>query len=164
MPGRCRPGLRACTKGLQAIGKRSAFGQHDSTAECSHRWTRAAPLRVAAVHEADTGPALRPERADDGRRQDSRGAVPRWHVCDCLFDARRELSLDKSIIKGPHVKEIWYDARYGVSCVIHQSDQWGIQTYKPPTSKRGNDWIFLLQDTAAGYPLLGPPQRPEATA
>jgi len=136
---RCRPGLWACTKGLQAVGNGAHLASMMPRLNAHTAGTRAAPLRVAAVHEADTGSALRPERADDGRRQDSRGAVPRWHVCDCLFDARRELSLDKSIIKGPHVKEIWYDPRYGVSCLIHQSDQWGnpdVQTADQQTRQR----------------------------
>jgi uncharacterized protein DUF4038/collagenase-like protein with putative collagen-binding domain len=65
-------------------------------------------------------------------------------------------TLDKSIIKGERVKEIWYDPRYGVSYEVHQTDRWGIQTYTPPTSGRGNDWILLLEDAAAGYPLPGP--------
>jgi Putative collagen-binding domain of a collagenase len=65
-------------------------------------------------------------------------------------------TLKKSIIKCARVKEIWYDLRYGVSYLIHQSDQWGIQTYTPPTNGRGNDWIFLLEDADAGYLLSGP--------
>lgn len=64
-------------------------------------------------------------------------------------------TLDKSIIKANRVNEIWYDPRYGISYLIHQSDQWGIQTYTPPTSGRGNDWILLLEDASANYPLPG---------
>jgi hypothetical protein len=67
-------------------------------------------------------------------------------------------ALDKSIIKAERVREIWYDPRYGVSYEFHQTDHWGIQTYTPPTSGRGNDWILLLEDTAAGYPLPGAPK------
>jgi hypothetical protein len=71
-----------------------------------------------------------------------------------VYSPRGEsFTLDKSIIKGSRVKEIWYDPRYGVPYLIHQSDQWGIQTYTPPTNGRGNDWIFLLEDAAANYPL-----------
>jgi hypothetical protein len=35
---------------------------------------------------------------------------------------------------------------------------WGYQTYAPPTSGRGNDWILILEDEAAGFPLLGTAQ------
>ena len=71
---------------------------------------------------------------------------------------------DKSIIKAERVREIWYDPRYGIPYLIHQSDRWGIQTYTPPTNGRGNDWIFLLEDAAAGYPLPGPPQESHEAA
>ena len=53
------------------------------------------------------------------------------------------------------VKEIRYAPRYGTSYLIQQSDQWGFQTYTPPTNDRGNDWIFLLEDASSGYPLSG---------
>jgi Protein of unknown function (DUF4038)/Putative collagen-binding domain of a collagenase len=64
-------------------------------------------------------------------------------------------SIDKSIIKAARVKEIWYDPRYGIAYEFHQSDDNGIQTYTPPTSGRGYDWILLLEDAKAGYPLPG---------
>lgn len=73
-----------------------------------------------------------------------------------VYSPRGEsFTLDKSIIKAQRVKEIWYDPRYGISYEIHQTDGWGIQTYTPPTTGRGNDWVFLLEDAAAQYPLPG---------
>jgi hypothetical protein len=54
------------------------------------------------------------------------------------------------------VKEIWYDPRYGVSHHIHTSDTAAYQTYTPPTSGLGNDWILILEDAGANYPLPGP--------
>ena len=33
-----------------------------------------------------------------------------------------------------------------------------VATYTPPTSGRDDDWIFLLEGAAAGYPLPGVPQ------
>jgi hypothetical protein len=73
-----------------------------------------------------------------------------------VYSPRGEsFSLDKGIIKAQRVKEIWYDPRYGISFEIHQTDNAGIQTYTPPTNGRGNDWVFLLEDAAAGYPLPG---------
>ena len=73
-----------------------------------------------------------------------------------VYSPRGEsFTLDKSIIKADRLKEVWYDPRYGISYVIHQTDRWGMQTYTPPTNGRGNDWVFLLEDAAAGYPLPG---------
>jgi Protein of unknown function (DUF4038)/Putative collagen-binding domain of a collagenase len=75
-----------------------------------------------------------------------------------VYSPRGEsFTLDKSIIKAERLKEIWYDPRYGVSYEFHQTDRWGIQTYTPPTSGRGNDWLLLLEDAKAGYPLPGSP-------
>src|SRR5262245_43840389 len=47
----------------------------------------------------------------------------------------------------------WYDPRYGVSYLFKEQDSWGIQTFMPPTSGRGNDWVFVLMDAAARFPL-----------
>ena len=48
-----------------------------------------------------------------------------------------------------------HDPRYGVNRQLHSTDNWGYQTYAPPTSGRGNDWILILEDDAAGFPLPG---------
>jgi hypothetical protein len=73
-----------------------------------------------------------------------------------IYSPRGEsFTLDKSVIKAERVKEIWYDPRYGVSYLFHQTDGWGIQTYTPPTSGRGNDWVLLLEDADAGFSLPG---------
>jgi hypothetical protein len=71
-----------------------------------------------------------------------------------LYSPRGEsFTLDKSVIHGERLKEIWYDPRYGISYEFHQSDCWGIQTYTPPTNGRGNDWVLLLEDVSKGYRL-----------
>lgn len=62
-------------------------------------------------------------------------------------------TLDKSVVKATRLKEFWYDPRYGVSYEIDEPERWGIQTYTPPTSGRGQDWILLIEDAAAGFPL-----------
>lgn len=64
-------------------------------------------------------------------------------------------TLDKSIIKAERQRELWYDPRYGTSYVIKEQDGWGIQTFVPPTSGRGNDWVLVLEDLAAGFPVPG---------
>jgi hypothetical protein len=62
-------------------------------------------------------------------------------------------TVDKGTIKGARVKEIWYDPRYGVAYEFHTSDNMGFQTYAPPTSGRGRDWVLVLEDAAAGFKL-----------
>ncbi len=68
-------------------------------------------------------------------------------------------TVNKHVIQARRLKEVWFDPRYGVSYEIHEADAWGFQRYKPVTSGRGNDWILLLEDVAAGYPLPGPSSR-----
>lgn len=73
-----------------------------------------------------------------------------------IYSPRGErFTVDKSLIKGRRTREIWFDPRYGNVYVIHTADTAGIQTYTPPTSGRGNDWILVIEDAEAGYPLPG---------
>ena len=55
-------------------------------------------------------------------------------------------------------EEIWYDPRYGNAHHIHTTDNAGYQTYTPPTTGRGNDWILILEDAAAVFRLPGAAQ------
>jgi hypothetical protein len=65
-------------------------------------------------------------------------------------------TLNKHVIKAERLRETWYDPRYGVAYPIKEQDTWGIQTYKPPTSGRGNDWVLVLTDAAAEIPGIAP--------
>ena len=65
-------------------------------------------------------------------------------------------TVSRSALKPGRLREIWYDPRYGISYEIHRSDHWGIQIYTPPTSGRGQDWVLLLEDASAGFPLPDP--------
>jgi hypothetical protein len=62
-------------------------------------------------------------------------------------------TLDKGVIKGKRVNEIWYDTRYGISYKIHGGDTKGFQTYTPPTKGRGCDWILILENAEMNFPL-----------
>jgi len=66
-------------------------------------------------------------------------------------------TLNKNVVKAPKFREFWYDPRYGVSYEIDQPERWGIQTYTPPTSGRGQDWVLLIEDAAAGFGLPDSP-------
>jgi hypothetical protein len=73
-----------------------------------------------------------------------------------IYSPRGEsFTVDKSAIQAERVKEIWYDPRYGVAHEVHTTDRWGFQTYAPPTSGRGRDWILILEDAGAGFALPG---------
>jgi len=74
-----------------------------------------------------------------------------------IYSPRGErFTVDKSRIEAQRVKEIWYDPRYGVAYHTHTTDNSGYQTYTPPASGPGNDWILILEDASAGFPLPGP--------
>lgn len=76
-----------------------------------------------------------------------------------IYTPRGEsFTLNKSVIKAEQLRETWYDPRYGVSYAIKEQDTWGIQTYAPPTSGRGNDWVLVLTDAATGLSISGTPQ------
>lgn len=73
-----------------------------------------------------------------------------------IYSPRGEsFTLDKSIVKGERQREFWYDPRYGVSYVFKEQDGWGIQTFVPPTTGRGNDWILVIEDLSAGLTVPG---------
>ena len=49
-----------------------------------------------------------------------------------------------------------HDPRYGTASHFHTTDNTGFQTYTPPTTGRGSDWILVLESESAGFPLPGP--------
>jgi len=53
------------------------------------------------------------------------------------------------------VSATWFGPRYGIAMVIHTGDGSGVQTFEPPTSRRGNDWILVLDDADKNFPSPG---------
>lgn len=66
-----------------------------------------------------------------------------------------KFTIDKSVIKAKRTTEIWFDPRYGFAYRLHTPDTGGIQTYTPPTSGKGSDWILIIENTELNYPLPG---------
>ena len=62
-------------------------------------------------------------------------------------------TVNKGLLGKERIKETWYDPRYGVSYPLLTSPTQGFQTYTPPTSGRGQDWILILEDAEADFPL-----------
>jgi len=71
-----------------------------------------------------------------------------------IYSPRGEpFAVDKSAIKAGWVKEYWYDPRYGCTYYLHTIANAAFQTYAPPTSGRGNDWILILEAEQEDSPL-----------
>lgn len=83
-----------------------------------------------------------------------RAALAKDHSFAIVYSPYGEpFTLDRSIIKSNKKRELWFDPRYGVTFPVHTSDTAGIQTYTPPTSGRGQDWIFIIEDATLNLPL-----------
>lgn len=110
----------------------------------SRPFQKLAPDSELVVNGPSAGGAkIRAERADDGSFA-------------FIYSPRGEsFTVDKSRLKAARVKEIWFDPRYGSSYHFHSTTNEGYQTYSPPTSGRGQDWLLILEDEAAGFPAPG---------
>lgn len=64
-------------------------------------------------------------------------------------------TIDRGMIKAKKRREIWFDPRYSVAYPIHTGDTAGIQTFTPPTSGRGQDWLLIIEDADKNFPLPG---------
>jgi len=65
-------------------------------------------------------------------------------------------AIDRSALGARRVTDTWYDPRYGSAFVVHTGTGTGCQTYTPPTSGRGNDWVLILEDAEAGLAPIRP--------
>lgn len=85
-----------------------------------------------------------------------RAAVARDNSFAFIYSPRGErFTIDKSWLKTDKSREIWFDPRYGIATVAHAPDTLGIQTYTPPTSGRGCDWVFIIEDAHKNFPVPG---------
>jgi predicted esterase len=66
-----------------------------------------------------------------------------------------DVTVDLSRISGQTAKAYWYNPRNGSSEVIGDFATEGQQTFSPPTSGYGNDWVLVLDDASRGYPEPG---------
>lgn len=58
----------------------------------------------------------------------------------------KQFTIDKRVIKANRVKQYWYDPRYGCTYYFRLDNTASFQTYTPPTSGRGNDWILIFEE------------------
>ncbi|MFZ6029264.1 MAG: glycoside hydrolase family 140 protein [Chloroflexota bacterium] len=63
-----------------------------------------------------------------------------------VYSPRGEaFTVDRRVFNAKRIKESWYDPRYGCTYPFHTATNAAFQTYVPPTSGRGNDWILILE-------------------
>jgi hypothetical protein len=60
-----------------------------------------------------------------------------------------------NVIRTHRIRQTWFDPRTGAARNLHTTDTPGFQTFVPPSSGRGNDWILVLDDATAGFPPPG---------
>ncbi len=113
----------------------------------SRPFTKLVPDRTLILDGPTSGGAkIRAARASDGSFA-------------LIYSPRGErFTVDKSRLRGRRIKETWYDPRYGSAFEVHTTDNAAIQTYTPPTSGRGQDWILVLDDAEAHFPPPGAPR------
>jgi hypothetical protein len=60
-------------------------------------------------------------------------------------------TLDQRVVKAAYTRQSWFDPRYGVSYEFRLSprawDGQTFQTFTPPSSGRGHDWILVIEDS-----------------
>lgn len=70
-----------------------------------------------------------------------------------IYSPRGErFTLDKRVFNSLGVEEYWFDPRYGCTYSVHTATNASFQTYEPPTSGRGNDWLLIMDVKKAGIP------------
>ena len=61
-------------------------------------------------------------------------------------------ALNKSVFSASRLAEFWFDPRTGAIRHIHSGANHAYQTFDPPTSGYGQDWLLLLEDPERGFP------------
>ncbi len=66
-----------------------------------------------------------------------------------IYSPRGEpFTIDQLMISGLKHNEYWFNPKYGYRDKIMEPDTIGFQTYTPPTSGRGNDWVLVIEDAS----------------
>lgn len=59
------------------------------------------------------------------------------------------------VVEARDVQSWWFDPRYGTAYPIYRAGNEGLQTFTPPSSGRGADWVLVLDDAAKNFPPPG---------
>ena len=74
--------------------------------------------------------------------------------CDYAFiysPSGLPIKVNMGIISGEKVKAYWYDPRNGSTTAIGEYENRGVQSFRPPSCGRGNDWVLILDDVSKDY-------------
>jgi hypothetical protein len=86
-----------------------------------------------------------------------RGAVAKDGAFGILYSPRGEpFTVRLDAIKARDVQTWWFDPRYGTANPLYLANGVTLQTFVPPSSGRGQDWVLVLDDAAKKW---GPPGR-----
>jgi hypothetical protein len=130
-----KPAIHACVPWWEALDHPGAF-QVGYVRRLFERYSfaRMVPDASIVLDGPRTGGAkVRAARAGDG-------------AFAVAYSPRGErFTLDRTVLRSRRVRESWYDPRYGSFHPVHSSDNAALQTYTPPTSGRGSDWVLVLE-------------------
>jgi hypothetical protein len=65
------------------------------------------------------------------------------------------VAVELSRLKAPRMTAWWFDPRYGHAFMIYDGDAVAAQSFTPPTSGRGQDWVLVLDQSARKFPPPG---------
>lgn len=110
----------------------------------SRPWGRIVPAQAAL---ADPGEGAGHQRA-------ARGGDGSYLVA--YTPLGRPLAVRLEALRGTSVAAWWFNPRTGVATRIGEFPRHGVRTFDPPGDQaRGNDWVLVLDDAAAGYGAPG---------
>lgn len=58
---------------------------------------------------------------------------------------RKSFTIDQLLIKTPMQKQSWFEPRYGAIYTFRTNQTEGYQTFTPPTSDNGQDWVLIIE-------------------
>ncbi len=145
-PGR-KPMIRACVPWYEALDHPGAFqmGYVRRLFESRPYQTLVPDQSLIVNGPRDGGAKVRAARAVDGSFA-------------FIYTPRGEaVTVQLGTIRAQRVAASWFDPRYGIATPIHTGERVGFQTFEPPTSGRGCDWVLVLDDPSRGFPPPGQP-------
>lgn len=71
------------------------------------------------------------------------------------FPTGWQADIDMTKLGATELKAYWYNPRNGESVFIGKFEAKGLHKFTPPSSGRGNDWILVIDDAAAGFGTPG---------
>ncbi|MBN1249071.1 MAG: glycoside hydrolase family 140 protein [Anaerolineae bacterium] len=153
-----KPVINACTPWYEALDHPGAFQMGILRRLFESRpWQTLVPDGTFIVDgPASGGAKIRAARAED-------------HSFAFVYSPRgAPFTVRQNVVQAQtpptRVAATWFDPRYGIATPLHTSDDSGFQTFVPPTSGRGQDWILVLDDAARGYPPPGTSATPSYPA